>query len=136
MKILLVDPAEQMSAHSWSEVQDITGRFGYMPNLALPTLASLIPNDVEVTIVDETVEPLDFTQEWDLVGITGYITDQTRMFQIADEFRRRGQLVAIGGPFARNSGQVFSASPMKRISACGRTVAEERVAKGPPMATS
>jgi len=43
MKILLVDPAEQMSVHTLSEVKDITGTRAYMPNLALPTLAALAP---------------------------------------------------------------------------------------------
>lgn len=100
MRILLVDPAEQISVHTLSEVRDITGCSAYMPNLALPTLAALVPEDIEVVIVDESVQPVPFAQQWDLVGITGYITDKQRMFEIADEFRRRGQLVAIGGPYA------------------------------------
>ncbi len=74
MRILLVDPAETMSVHSLSEVREITGRFAFMPNLALPTLAALAPDDVDVTIVDETVQTIDFDRQWDLVGITGYIT--------------------------------------------------------------
>jgi len=100
MRILLVNPAMRASFWTYSEVQDITGCPGYMPNIALPTLAALTPNDVEITIVDETVQPIDYDQPWDLVGITGYITQKRRMFNIADEFRRRGQLVAIGGPYA------------------------------------
>ena len=69
-------------------------------NLALPTLAALAPPDVEITVVDEAVEPVSFDGDWDLVGITGYLTQMRRMVEIADEFRRRGRLVAIGGPYA------------------------------------
>ncbi|HEX5159837.1 MAG TPA: radical SAM protein [Ktedonobacterales bacterium] len=100
MRILLVSPASNASLIALTEVGDITGHHSYMPNLALPTLAALAPDDVEITIVDEQVTPIDFTQHWDLVGITGYTTHQRRMLDIADEFRRRGQLVAIGGPYA------------------------------------
>src|SRR5215471_11559825 len=75
-------------------------------NIALPTLAALAPPEVEVTVVDEAVEAVDFDTHWDLVGITGYLTQMRRMCEIADEFRRRGQLVAIGGPYASLSPEV------------------------------
>jgi radical SAM superfamily enzyme YgiQ (UPF0313 family) len=100
VRILLVSPISNASLIALTEVGDITGHQCYMPNLALPTLAALTPDDVDITIVDEQVTPIDFTQRWDLVGITGYTTHQRRMLEIADEFRRRGQLVAIGGPYA------------------------------------
>ena len=32
--------------------------------------------------------------------LTGYLTQMRRMCEIGDEFRRRGRLVAIGGPYA------------------------------------
>ena len=102
MKILLVEPRPTTSLFSFSEATDITMRPGYMPNLALPTLAALVPPQDEVTIVDESVEPLApyLQHHWDIVGITGYFTHQRRMFEIAEECRRQGLLVAIGGPFA------------------------------------
>jgi radical SAM superfamily enzyme YgiQ (UPF0313 family) len=102
MKILLVSPGQATSLFTFSDVEDITGSPAYMPNLALPTLAAMTPPDFDVTIVDEMIEPIEpyFEQHWDLVGITGYITHEKRMFAVADEFRRRGDLVAIGGPYA------------------------------------
>lgn len=100
MKILLVQPRSRPSFWTLSEAQSITGCPAYMQNLALPTLAALVPHDVEVTILDEAVHPINFDEQWDLVGITGYVTHKARMVAVADEFRRRGQLVAIGGPFA------------------------------------
>ena len=60
----------------------------------------------EVTVVDEAVEPVTFEGDWDLVGVTGYLTQMRRMCEIADEFRRRGRLVAIGGPYASLSPHV------------------------------
>jgi radical SAM superfamily enzyme YgiQ (UPF0313 family) len=105
-RILLINPLPSLSLYSWPDVADITARPAYIMNIALPTLAALTPPQVEVTIVDEAVEPVDFGGRWDLVGITGYLTQMRRMCEIADEFRRRGQLVAIGGPYASLSPHV------------------------------
>jgi radical SAM superfamily enzyme YgiQ (UPF0313 family) len=105
-RVLLVNPLPSLSLYSWPDVADITGRPGYIMNIALPTLAALAPPEVEVTIVDEAVEPVHFDGAWDLVGITGYLTQMRRMCDIADEFRRRGRLVAIGGPYASLSPHV------------------------------
>jgi radical SAM superfamily enzyme YgiQ (UPF0313 family) len=100
MRVLLVNPSPGLSFWTYSQVSDITDCPGYMPNLALPTLAALTPDGVEVTLMDETVEPIDYDRRWDVVGITGYVTQKLRIFEIADRFRERGQLVAIGGPYA------------------------------------
>jgi radical SAM superfamily enzyme YgiQ (UPF0313 family) len=100
MRILLVSPKHAESFFGFSEVASDTGVPGYMPNLALSTLAAMVPDGIQLTTIDEEVEPVDFDTPWDLVGITGYISQSKRMFEIADEFRRRGRLVAIGGPYA------------------------------------
>jgi radical SAM superfamily enzyme YgiQ (UPF0313 family) len=100
-RILLVNPLPSLP-----DVADITRRPAYIMNIALPTLAALSPPEVEVTIVDESVEHVSFDGPWDLVGITGYLTQMRRMCEIADEFRRRGRLVAIGGPYASLSPHV------------------------------
>lgn len=106
-RILLINPLPSLSLYSWLDAADVTGRPAYIMNIALPTLAAMCPPEIEVTIVDEAVEPIDFTGRWDLVGITGYLTQMRRMCEIADEFRRRGILVAIGGPYASLSPDVM-----------------------------
>jgi len=70
------------------------------PNLALPTVAGLTPAGHEVVLCDENVEPIDFDTDADVVGITGFAVHTRRIFEIAEAFRRRGKLVAAGGPFA------------------------------------
>ncbi len=41
-----------------------------LPCLGLLKVATITPPDWEVSIIDEKVEPLDLTQDADLVGIT------------------------------------------------------------------
>jgi radical SAM superfamily enzyme YgiQ (UPF0313 family) len=102
MRVLLVSPGQKPSLYSFDETADITGCAAYMPNVALPTLAALAPSDADVTIVDERVEDIEpySSERWDVVGITGYFTHRDRMLELAEVFRRHGNLVAIGGPYA------------------------------------
>jgi len=65
--------------------------------LALPTLAGLTPSDVETEIIDENIEDINFEDNTDLVGITAPTFLATRAYEIADEFRKIGVRVILGG---------------------------------------
>lgn len=68
------------------------------PPLNLPIVASLTPADVDVRIVDENVEELEYDRvASDLVGITAMTAQATRAYEIADELRKRGSKVVLGG---------------------------------------
>lgn len=68
-----------------------------MSQLTLPLLAALTPAEFEVAAIDENVEPVDFDREVDLVAITALTPTAPRAYEIADEFRRRGRKVVLGG---------------------------------------
>jgi radical SAM superfamily enzyme YgiQ (UPF0313 family) len=61
-------------------------------------LASLTPQDHEVRITDENWTAIDFTYPYDLVGITGTTVQIPRAYAIADEFKKQGVTVLMGGP--------------------------------------
>jgi len=65
--------------------------------LALPTIAALTPKDVEVSITDENIEEIYFDKRVNLVGITCNTWLAPRAYEIADEFRKRGLTVVLGG---------------------------------------
>jgi radical SAM superfamily enzyme YgiQ (UPF0313 family) len=68
-----------------------------MPELTLPVLASLTPPDIEVLITEEEIEDIVYKSHVDLVGIS-YLTPMApRAYEIADEYRRRGAKVVLGG---------------------------------------
>lgn len=72
-------------------------RKGFFPPLNLCTLAGLTPSDIEVSLCDENNSEIDFSAEYDLVGITSMTGTAPRMYQIADTFRARGVPVVLGG---------------------------------------
>ena len=68
-----------------------------VPPLGIAMVAALTPPDVEVSITDENVTPVDFQKQVDLVGITTLTATAQRAYQIADTFRATGVKVILGG---------------------------------------
>jgi radical SAM superfamily enzyme YgiQ (UPF0313 family) len=97
LKIRLIDPAynHPYISHSQKVIKTI-----WFARLTLTTLAALTPPDIEVKITDENVEPIDFEEDVDLVGVTGMLMHAPRAYKIAHRFRQRGIPVVMGGPHA------------------------------------
>jgi radical SAM superfamily enzyme YgiQ (UPF0313 family) len=97
LKIRLIDPAYKHPyiSHSEKVIKDI-----WFARLTLTALAALTPPEIEVKITDENVEPIDFEEDVDLVGVTGMVMHAPRAYQIAQRFRQRGIPVVMGGPHA------------------------------------
>jgi len=97
-KLLLVYPKSN-SAHNarMRSFPSLMNRAGFL-NVSLATVAGMTPPDLEVQIVDEDRETIDFDQHYDIVGITGFYTQIGRAKYVADQFRERGVLVVCGGP--------------------------------------
>lgn len=65
--------------------------------LTLPYLASLVPPDVNVSIVDENVDDIDYEKQVDLVGISTLTMTAPRAYRISERFKERGTPVVLGG---------------------------------------
>lgn len=93
-RIVLVNPM----ARSLTTRPVLSRKALYSPLAGLLAVAALIPQDrYEVVLIDENVEPIDFAIKADLVGISAMTSYVKRGYQIADEFRRRGVPVVMGG---------------------------------------
>jgi len=94
MKILLISPTWKKKVANERLKRDRIFKF---PPHSLLAIAALTPKDIEVEIIDENIEELDFNRKADLVGITTMTASSPRAYEIADEFRRKGIPVVIGG---------------------------------------
>jgi len=92
MKILLISPERKRRRD-----EAFLFKLGF---LNLPYIAAVTPRDVEVKIVDEAYEAIDFDERVDLVGLTAQTPVAPRAYQIASEFRKRGVPVVMGGVHA------------------------------------
>ncbi len=97
MKILLVFPKIEHGASTHNDKGSWTSiLFGY-PIITLPYIAAITPKNHSVKIVNENYDILNFDEDADLVAITTYTMTAPRVYEIADEFRRRGKKVVLGG---------------------------------------
>ncbi len=71
-----------------------------MPPISLYALEALIKDRVNVTVIDEQVDEIDFNINADLVCITSTTTQIKRAYQISEQFLKRGVPTAIGGVHA------------------------------------
>ena len=92
MKILLISPERERKKE-----EAFLFRLSF---LNLPYIAAISPPGVEVKIVDEAFEKINFGEKVDLVGITAQTPVALRAYQIADEFKKRGIPVVMGGVHA------------------------------------
>jgi len=106
LKVLLISPNNPFNCYrvpafpkwaSWFTHNMHFGQGGVFPGLNLAILASLTPSDIEVRIIDESVEPIDFEADCDLVGVTAMTNMAPAAYYIADKFRARGKTVVLGG---------------------------------------
>ncbi len=93
-KLLLVDPYPRESPYHLgaSERKAI-----WFPKLSLPAIAAYTPEHWDIEIQDESVREIDFDYPADMVGISIMTCYAPRAYQIAEEFKRRGVPVVLGG---------------------------------------
>jgi len=93
-KLLLVDPYPRESPYHLgaSERKAI-----WFPKLSLPAIAAYTPEHWEVEVQDEAVREINLDYPADMVGISVMTCYAPRAYQLADEFRKRGVPVVLGG---------------------------------------
>ena len=92
MKVHLVSPTKKGETYLFNK--------GLLAPLGLMYLAAHTPPEVELRLIDENVERIDFTAVPDLVGITTMTATAPRAYEIARRYRSLGSKVVLGGVHA------------------------------------
>lgn len=105
MKLALISPAKFI----WSDDRELrefwnqSKELGFYRNnfsgisLGLLIVAGLTPPSFEIEFIDQNFDEIDFGKPYDLVGISATTQQANGAYAIADEFRRRGNKVVLGG---------------------------------------
>ncbi len=88
-KILLISPTTASGVRMPKGIR--------IPEIALGIISALTPNDFEVEIIEEELTQIDYDKECEIVGISCMTSNANRSYEIADEFKRRGKTVVLGG---------------------------------------
>jgi radical SAM superfamily enzyme YgiQ (UPF0313 family) len=89
MRLLLISPSNKPGRKVLKAIR--------MPQLGFHIIASLTPEDIEVTVMDEQIREIDFSLDFDLVGISCMTATANRSYQLADRYRQKGSHVVLGG---------------------------------------
>jgi hypothetical protein len=77
--------------------KSISKSFSYK-SINLPILAALTPENYTIEIKDLCeYQDIDFDKDYDLIGLSSSTQSAIETYKIADEFRRRGKTVVLGG---------------------------------------
>jgi len=99
MKILFISPNEDISYIRKISYLPLLIQFKIIrsPPLTFGALSAVTPKEHTITFIDDKSQKIDFKIECDIVGITVVTPTAVRAYQIADEFRKRGKTVVLGG---------------------------------------
>jgi radical SAM superfamily enzyme YgiQ (UPF0313 family) len=101
MRVLLLYPLFPKSFWSFDKALELVGRKVSLPPLSLTTVAAILPQTWEFRLVDRNVR-YESDADWywaDLVIISGMIVQKPDMLYLIESAKRRGKLVAVGGPY-------------------------------------
>ncbi|MBD2740843.1 B12-binding domain-containing radical SAM protein [Coleofasciculus sp. FACHB-1120] len=101
MKVLLVYPLFPKTFWSYEKILELVNRKVLLPPLGLVTVAAILPQEWEFKLVDRNVRTVT-EQEWewaDVVILSAMIVQKEDLLDQIKEAKRRGKLVACGGPY-------------------------------------
>jgi radical SAM superfamily enzyme YgiQ (UPF0313 family) len=89
MKLHLIAPARSKERYLFGKET--------FPPLGFMYLAAYTPQEIEVRLINENVEPIDYADLPDLVGITTMTATAAHAYEVADRYRDLGVKVVMGG---------------------------------------
>jgi radical SAM superfamily enzyme YgiQ (UPF0313 family) len=101
MRILLVYPIFPKTFWSYEKILELVNRKVLLPPLGLVTVAAILPQEWEFKLVDRNIRTAT-EEEWawaDVVILSAMIVQKADLLDQIKEAKRRGKLVAVGGPY-------------------------------------
>lgn len=102
MKALLVNPALHDTFYSYHKLVQIMGKKAIGPPLGLITVASLLPSEWDLKLVDLNFAEIT-ERDWyesDVVLVTGTALQEKQIREVIRDAKARGKPVVVGGPWA------------------------------------
>ena len=95
MKILFIYPDTSNGAQS--SLAKILKIFFYSSISTFDALANVTPEEHSIEVIDERYDAIDFEKDYDIIGISAMTNQAPKAYSIADDFRKRGKKVVLGG---------------------------------------
>lgn len=101
MKTLLIYPQFPSTFWSYEKILELVDRKVLLPPLGLITVAAILPQTWQFKLVDRNITAVTEAEwEWaELVILSGMIVQKSDFIAQIQEAKKRGKLVAVGGPY-------------------------------------
>lgn len=101
MRVLLIYPQFPQSFWSFETTLELVNLKAQLPPLGLITVAAILPQTWEMKLVDRNVRDIAESEwEWaDMVLLSAMIVQKVDFLTQIGEAKKRGKLVAVGGPY-------------------------------------
>jgi radical SAM superfamily enzyme YgiQ (UPF0313 family) len=109
MRVYLIAPSPDFGNRvlnddcSWG----VAKSFAITAAAGIATVAAFFPDDTDLRLGDELIEPVDYDDEADIIGISMNVAQAPRGLAIARHFRERGKTVVLGGAHVSLAPQLF-----------------------------
>lgn len=99
MRVYLIAPKPEFNSDNAMELSSIgiSKPYAYTAAAGITSIAAWFPDGTEIRLCDEIIEPVDFDDAADLIGISINVSQYEHGLEIAAEFRKRGKQVVLGG---------------------------------------
>ncbi len=102
MRALLIYPVFPQTFWSYDKILELVDRKVLLPPLGMLTVAAILPQEWEFKLVDRNIREVS-EAEWDwaeIVICSAMIVQKQDLLEQIQEAKRRGKLVAVGGPYS------------------------------------
>jgi radical SAM superfamily enzyme YgiQ (UPF0313 family) len=101
MRVLLVYPLFPKTFWSYEKILELINRKVLLPPLGLVTVAAILPQEWEFKLVDRNIRTVTEAEwQWaDVCIFSAMIVQKQDLIDQIREAKRRGKLVAVGGPY-------------------------------------
>ena len=97
MKILLIHPKYTHGPVTYKDRGKLREKIYTNSETTLAAVAASIPPGNNIRVIHETYEDIDYSKDYDLVGITCFTLFANQAYEIADKFKDMNVPVILGG---------------------------------------
>lgn len=98
--LFIINPRQKyVNYYAQTELSKMMGVKKFMIPLSIPMVAALVPEEFDIRIIDEEIDPITDNILPDIVAISTLASTAGRSYELAEKYKALGIPVVIGGPY-------------------------------------
>ncbi|WP_321337451.1 radical SAM protein [Breoghania sp.] len=109
LRVYLIAPSPDFGQHNLSDdcAVGVSTPFAMNAAAGIATIAAYFPEEVELRLCDEIIEPVDYDDPAAIIAISANVAQAPGAARIAHRFRELGRTIVVGGPHVSLAPDMF-----------------------------